>query len=315
MDKEALIAQLQQEMRQLPNDIQAEPLLALALEKGLNREDYIIHCDRLFYREYSRDVTGTELKEDAWKKWVLQVHLSRSGIYDQLPEGLFFSPARSGVYTAADMASDYRLNRQKEEAIRRFFLPFDQAFFEQRLQLELEESRLLEELQQGRLNDFFMQLWNIPTGIPQLFIVPLFMLLPYAHKIAGNDEATALALQGLLREPVHIRRVQAAPAAISPSLQLGLGQQQLGVNWVCGTTFTEDVPAVECIIGPLGHSTISSYLPGGNYQELLETFFSYCIPAGMEVQLTIEVPHEEKNMQLSRQPVLGYSSMLGNLKP
>ena len=96
MSNIAILESLKQEMQKSAFDIKAEAILLLAMEKGLSLEEIIIGGDKLFNREYSRDVVSSELKEDRQKQNYLRVHLSRSGFYDQLPEGLFFQLAERG---------------------------------------------------------------------------------------------------------------------------------------------------------------------------------------------------------------------------
>jgi hypothetical protein len=313
MDNHDLISLLQQEMQNRLCDLKAEPQLVLALEKGLQHDDFIILCNSLFYREYSRDIVDVALKEDSRKRAIMELHLSRSGIYDQLPEGLFYQPRNSGtgMYSAADMATDHRANKQKEEEIRRFFLPFENDFFWQRLQLETEEGRLLEGLRSGILNDYFIQFWNIPASIPKPFIVPLIVLLPYAHKIAGDRPLMAESLQCLLKEPVRVQTIDTGITAANLPLP-PLGEQQLGIDMLCGAEFMEDSPAMEFVIGPLQQSQVADYVPGGSRHELVETFLRFFVPAGVDVQITIELPEHQKNMilQPGEEPVLGYSSII-----
>lgn len=208
MDNYELIELLQMEMRKAACDAKAEPQLVMALDKGLSFEDFMVSCDSLFYREYNKDIVFSEIKEDARKVSVLQLHLTRSGIYDHLPEGLFFQPGQTGSKhtSAAEMAVDHRLNKQKEKEIRRFFMPFENDLFWQRIQLETEETRLLEGLKSGILNDYFMKFWGLSASIPKQFIVPLILLLPYANKIAGDLSYTAQCLEQLLQETVQIKK-------------------------------------------------------------------------------------------------------------
>ncbi len=187
-------------MKELGCDAKAETQLCLPWKKGLSPDDFMVCCDHLFMREYQQGSDKAEIKEDARKASFLELHLSRSGIYDQLPEGFFFQhrEQKQRTLAAADMAADHKENKRKEAEIRRFFLPFENDFFWQRLQLEQEEGRLLEGLQSGILNNYFVEFWNIPNSIPRKFITPLMLLLPYAHRIAGNLSLTAECLAQLL---------------------------------------------------------------------------------------------------------------------
>ena len=314
MNSDSLIELVQQEMKELGCDAKAEPQLALALEKGLAPDDFMVNCDQLFVREYSKDLVGIELKEDPSKKKLLQIHLSRSGIYDQLPEGLFFQQyqKRANRMAAADMAADHKMNKKKEEEIRRFFLPVENDFFWQRIQLEQEEGKLLEGLQSGILNDYFVEFWNIPRSIPRIFIAPLILLVPYAHQVAGNLQLTAECLEQLLLEPVKASQKRAVSTFTPSVLSPGLGETSLGTDMLCGEAFWEDCPVIEFIIGPLQRSGISDYLEAGSRFELLETFSRFFVPAGLDIEFSVRLSVEKQNMHMEMEnaPVLGFSSVL-----
>ncbi|MEO6963631.1 MAG: type VI secretion system baseplate subunit TssG [Puia sp.] len=305
---------VQKEMRELGCDARTESLLALAMDSGLLPDDFRVSCDGLFVREHSRDLINAEIKEDARKASLLELHLSRGGVYDQLPEGFFFQhrEQKTRTLTAADMASDHKENKKKEAEIRRFFLPFENDFFWQRLQIEKEEGRLLEGLQSGILNDYFVQFWNIPRSIPKKFIAPLILLLPYAHRIAGDLTLTAECLEQLLMEEIQIIQKRSLSNHHDALACPGLGDARLGLDMLCGEDFWEDSPLIELVIGPLEGSRISDYLEGGNRFELLDVFRRFFIPAGIDVEFNVKLHKEKENMTMETGnfPILGYSSVL-----
>jgi len=315
MSNVALLESIKQEMQASAFDIKAEAILLLAMEQGLLEEDFVVAGDRIFNREYSSDVVSSELKEDSRKQNYLHIHLSRSGFYDQLPEGLFFQLSERGGRgsKATDMSTDYKLNKKKEEEIRRFFLPFENDFFLQRLNLEREETMLLEGLKSGILNEYFIQFWNLPDSIPRQFVIPLILLLPHAFKIAGDTRLTADCLQQLLREPVSVCKEEATQVDASGIYPPHLGEARLGQDMVCGKEFWDGTPTLKFEIGPLRYSKISDYLFCGKRYDLMETFYRFFVPAGMDVELAIVVSDEEQNMMLEKEAelVLGYSTTLG----
>lgn len=314
MEQYPLLTQLQQEIQDNFSDIKAESLLALATENGLSADDFSIAPESLFNRAYSRDVLFAALAEDANKRNYLQLHLSRSGLHDQLPEGIFYQPEklRSQVSNAANMAATYKINKQKERETRKFFMPFENAFFGQRMALEKEEIQLLEGLQCGILNEYFINFWGISPAIPQALIRPLIELLPYAHKIAGNPDITAQCLEKILQEKVSTRTIPALVTRVEPDYMHELGIQQLGMDMVLGDQFMEYFPLVEFTIGPLCNSKIQDYLEGGSKEVFLKTFYSFFMSVEADVSTRIEVAKEKKYMVLdaAEEPVLGYSSVL-----
>jgi hypothetical protein len=312
MNHQELIQSFQRDLQQAGCDAKAEVLLLLALEKGLRKDHFMVNSTRLFQREYSRDVVSSELKEDAAKQPLLQVMLSRGGLYDQLPEGLFFQLSPSRNKTVTDLAAEYKYNKKKETEVRRFFQPFENEFFGQRINIEEEETVLLEGLQSGMLNDYFIRFWDLPVTIPKKLLAPLILLLPYASTIAGDWALTSQSLELILQEPVIINKKQAVMEDASITKPPALGEGISGLDMVCGDHFWEDAPVVEIAIGPLCQSQISEYLVHGSHYTLLQTFMRFIMPAGVETQITILVAPEERHMHIVRdaEPVLGYSTYL-----
>ena len=77
MEKELLLSALQKELQYSGTDIKAEAQLLLALRKGLHPDNFLINCDQVFKREFSKDIVAAELNEDA-KKNELQASTSNS---------------------------------------------------------------------------------------------------------------------------------------------------------------------------------------------------------------------------------------------
>ncbi|MEO6670256.1 MAG: type VI secretion system baseplate subunit TssG [Ferruginibacter sp.] len=328
MNKQDIISSFQNELKYTAWDIRAEALLAVASKSGLNLNDVMINCDRFFKREFSKDIFSSEIKEDSNKQELVELHLSRTGIYDLLPEGLFFQipQKRSRQMNVSDAVSDYKLNKKKEEGIRKFFQPFDNGFFTQRLQIEKEEFSLLEGLRTGILNDFFINFWGLPVTIPKMFMVPLVVLLPHAHKIAGNLELTARCLGFLLKEKVRMVQKKSVISSAEYANPLRMGDGRLGIDMVCGQFFYEDCPVIEIKIGPLKNSRMKEYIGDGKRAEVIDTFNRFFIPAGLDVSVLIELAQEttdisgmndnayiEGDMILEKgaEPILGYSTVLG----
>jgi hypothetical protein len=314
MENTELIQTLEAELQTFPCDVKAEPPFLLAIKRGLFTDEFVVSCDKLFHREYSKDIFSVSVIEDARKQQVLQVNLSRAGIYDQLPEGLFFQLPYGAEkpLQVTDMAAYYKLNKKKEEEIRQFFLPFENDFFRQRLEIENQETILLEGLQSGILTEYFIRFWGLPSSIPKSMLVSLILLLPYAYKISGNLQLTAQCLGEILEEKVEMKG-KIVINATTPDIKAPLlGDAQLGQDMVCGDTFREDDPVVEISIGPLKNSHVSDYLDNGKLWALIETFNRFFIPVGEDIVLTI-IPDPEKSYMVtsSVDSILGYSTILG----
>jgi hypothetical protein len=298
----------------IPVDIRAEVLLAQCIESGLVQKEFAVQADGFFYRTYVHDLY--EAKVDDQNKYMefLSLHLSRQGLYDALPEGLFFQAEPGGrrAKTAAEMAEEYRQNKNKEKEIRKFFAPFENEFFLHTLQNEIIESNLLQGLRSGWLKEYFIDFWGLPHDIPVNAALVMVMFLPYVHIIAGNLEATAGVLEKIINEPVEIDLKYDYDNAGYSDYNI-LGRFTLGSELVCGKSFREQFPVVSVNIGPLQKTKGYQYVNGGNYFSLLQCFFNYFIPANAEVKTNILLKSKAEKLILNKNeeaPLLGISSVI-----
>lgn len=296
--------------------IRAETLVAHAVAGGASREAFLVSAEHFFGRDYIHDVAQAAVFEDEWMRSLVQLKLSRPGFYDMLPEGLFFQPAGAefnSSLSVAEMAAIYRENKIKEKGIRQFFQPFEQAGFFQQLQIEEEERALLSGLEQGMLHQYFRKFWDLPETISDQVAGYFVLLIPYAHRICGYLPLMQECLDLLLPDPVVISHSVPQVTPVGKHMETGLGEQLLGGDMVCGNSFMEEYPALRYAIGPLVHSKITDYLPGGSQYLVMETFDRFFVPVEAVTETVIEINRQAATLVLDPQqePILGYSSVLG----
>ncbi len=298
---------------QTQTPLRAEPLIAQYVKRGLPLTMMGVQADSFFYRTYSNDLYRAEVTESTTGTSFLNVHLSRQGLYDMLPEGLFFQPEPGGSrpLSASDMAEESRLNKKKETEIRRFFAPLEHEFFLHALQNELVETELLSGLRSGWLKEYFVDFWNLPADIPVQAALVLVMFFPYAHHIAGNLEATGKVLEQIIYEPVNIKLNYASLGQAQSGSNI-LGQFKLGSALTCGEGYVEQYPHVQVCIGPLQKTKAADYLGNGKYFLLLQTFYNYFIPANAEVetQILLNPALREFILHNEGETLLGISTVL-----
>ncbi|MEX2569329.1 MAG: type VI secretion system baseplate subunit TssG [Cyclobacteriaceae bacterium] len=311
MEKEHLLTELQQEIHQNCSDLKAESIVVLALGKGLAREDFVMASESTYNRPYSKDVRSPSLEEDRNRKAYLQLGLSRNGWYDQLPEGLFHQPIKSGVpvLSAGEMAADYVKNKQIELESRQFFKPFEQAFYEERVVLESEEFQLLKGLNTGTLNDFFMEFWGIDPDIPSRFVTPFIEMLPQVHKINGDPDLLAHCLEKIIQESVEVKIENSERLESMVDGLNELGNSRLGLDMILGNQFWEETFCYNIIIGPLKQSRVEEYLEKGSHHAFLKVFNGFFLPVETDGLIQIKMAEEEMTnlLEPGKAPILGYS--------
>jgi len=155
------------------------------------------------------------------------LEVSRNGIYDLLPEAIFF-PLSLGPLNTPDIIDQIKANREKEEDARLFFMPFDSEMFLFKAQL------LQEELFSSDLSDFDYLKFLRGLGLAHnpLVKVDKSYLFPFLLNSFDLQEKPTI-LEGLLTHlldsEVHI---YTSLAECTPQRALGLGMGRLGVDTI-----------------------------------------------------------------------------------
>lgn len=312
MDRRNNIQQLYTELTTSLFDIRCEALVNQALKQSVQAEDLVVLPNGHFFREYRKDLLAVDRIEDARRFEMLQLRLSRIGLYDLLPEGLFHQPSPGNqIGSVAEMAAASKLDKKKENSARKFFQPLEHSFFLQRVQLEATEEKLLEGINGHLLNDYFFQFWKFPEALPKNAAAMFVLLLPYAHVIAGNLPLMQDCLEILLLEKVSITQYHPG-LSFADGDAAGLGTGLLGNDLVCGQSFQEDYPCLRYTIGPLQHASPASYIGGGTNEVLLQVFNDYFAPVEADITIDVELNPEEAIIRLAagEAPILGYSTTL-----
>lgn len=296
-------------------DVRAEVLLNHLRENGLINEGFVVSHNGFFYREFTKDIYGASVAEDKWYRQYLEIELSRSGFYDMLPEALFHQPdtsefrQRSGV---SEMITRYKKNTVKEKEARKFFQPFENAFFHQQMELEREELDLLDTLRNKTLSLYFLKFWGLPTSFSVHEVASFLLLFPYAHIINGNIPLMESCLRVLLKEEVAIIQKQPVPTLAEGDWDMGLGSQPLGDYMICGNEFMEEYPNLSYRIGPLKNSRVIDYIEAGRKEVLIRTFNNFFAPVEADIEIDIAIDSKTQGMSFAENDeiILGYSSVM-----
>jgi hypothetical protein len=271
-------------------NLKAEVVIAEIQEKSkLSSEDFVIANKSTFSRPYRRDIISVDnlLNEDK-----ITFNLSRNGIYDTLPEGLFHVP--KGNQDANAYISRRKIVKQEEQDARAFFAPFENEFFYQKLNVENRERELLDNFY--NLNDdFLIDFWQIDREIPKDYILKLIKLLPFSHEISGNFELTRLCLQEILSEEVLFKRKYENELNKEDKNKKVKRRNgfQLGVDSVLETKKSMVLsPKLEVTIGPISEKKINNYLKKDGVLKFINTFYDYFVPMEIEVSTKFVVSND-----------------------
>jgi hypothetical protein len=312
------LAQLIKLINSYPADIKAEVLLADLAEEGVSESDYLIFFDSLFKRGFSKDIVKAEKTVTDDVHEALAIYLARDGLYDLLPEGLFHASPDAALTSGKGMASDSRKEAKIEKETRRFFQPFENEFFYQRMQVELQERSLLRKLTDNNLDDFFMNFWRIDRSLPMPLVVKFCAVLPFVKEIVGDFKMTANCLGAILGEEVthticYSSKTNTSSRIHQDENENSLGSASLGVNMITEGQSFESCKMIKFNIGPLRITGIEPYLNHGDITRFIECFCSYFLPMEMDYEVEVIMQKELQAFVLNpdtEQPVMGYSTII-----
>lgn len=306
------IEKIKNKINAIPFDIKAEVLLAALLDTWKKEDsDFLINFEGQFKRPYRTDVLGCEIVDYEYDTTqFLKINISRDGIYDALPEGVFHYPKAERLNQSVDdMTKEYRVQQKEEENARQFFLPFENEFFLSGIIREREEKEFLFKLNQGKPLDFFYDFWDLDKNLPQILVSKLIRLLPFVHKIVGKLDKTAYCLTYLLDEAVEI--VELGYQDQSQSEQnVTLNDCRLGLDMISGMSYMDYSLNLEFKIGPLKNSNFHDYIHDGGIRKFLNLFYEYFLPIEIDVKTSILLPVEIEQFNFTQQPILGISTRI-----
>ncbi|MEI7895823.1 MAG: hypothetical protein WCJ26_02210 [bacterium] len=300
----------------LKNDIKAEVIAAEIIENGLGASEIVVFPDGSFRRKFSKDVTGAEVIHSNNGQEVIGMHVSRDGLYDSLPEALFHGQSDQPLSSGHEMAKMSKLQKKEEKEARLFLLPFENEIFYHRIQIELEERKILYQFSENLFNDIYPQFWRLDRTLPEKLVSRFVLILHLAHKIIGKPDLTGKCLGIILEEEVNVtmtgkRQSKNNDPELKSQKSPGLGSTGLGVDFVCGGHSPNTEPVMEFVIGPLNNSGVEDYLENAPYARFLDCFYSFFVPVEMNAVTTVKVSEAQQlftlNDTLSR-VILGFNS-------
>lgn len=266
-------------IRTMTTDINAEVIIADLIERGYDLNDMLVKHDGLFKRNYSKDILDAYF--DIVKN-ILTLDISRDSLYDVLPHGFFHHMFND--FTSENRRLEFEKLKQEEEYARKFFLPFDNAFFNQYVELELALRKYFKNPVQ-----FLQNLLLFEKSIPEKYATKLTSFVLFSDKIIGDPRITALLLSDIIEEAVLCSEFYSSEKldlneTKSNSQNINMGDS-LGINYICGDSVPEGRNVWEFTINLNNEINIEKYTnrENGSALKLLDLFYELFVPYEIEV--------------------------------
>jgi hypothetical protein len=303
---------LVKEIESIPYDIRAEIIANELIESSFVVPDEIVISNQgQFSRAYRSDVLGTTIQDDNYdKQEYLNMLLSRDSIYDSLPEGFVHSLNENNAdKSVPQMIKEHKHQKRQETEARNFFVPFENEIFHYRTKIESVERDFLYKLNGIRPLDFFYDFWGLPHIYPAVLVSKFIQLLPYAYKIVGDIDLACRCLASIIDEKVHYKLTTSKEYS-DESEQINLGENRLGVDFICGNNYMDYSMYVTIEIGPIINNPFENYIHNGGIKKFIDCFYEHFFPMEVELKTILLMNKETEAFNFSKQPVLGYTTRI-----
>lgn len=272
-------------------DFKAELLFDALLKAGTPDEDISLKNNGLFYRRYSKDVLT--ITTDANDSDIVNIALSRDGIYDVLPESLTHN--YRGNDEREDPADEFKKRKREEKEARHFYNPLENELFRFRYEIEKYESDFFSSINLGGVADIIRIILGIDNIIPDALAVKLFYAF-MKQKNSGSQDINHICkiLESILLEKVTYK-------TSNIKLEHVYDIEGQGSDMIMGITTTLEssenifLKKYDFKIGPLVNpDNLPYYFSGQVLEAFLSTFFNLFIPFQSQFTFTIMLNAEDE---------------------
>lgn len=306
------LSELIQEIQAFSDDIRAEIIVnELIQNKILTQDEVVISNEGQFSRAYRFDILNAKIQDDNFESQeYLKIGLSRDSIYDTLPEGFVHNLSEeNGEKSVRQMIKERKHQKKQEVEARNFFNPFENEIFHYRTKIENVERDFLYKLNGSQPLSFFYDFWGLSSDFPPILVSKLIQILPYAYKIVGNIDLSCQCLSSIIQEPVSFRSFGSKEYS-DENEAINLGENRLGVDFICGNNYMDYSLNVKIEIGPIAKSPFHKFIHDGDIKKFIDCFYEHFFPMEVEIKTVLLMHQETEAFHFNQQPVLGYTTRI-----
>lgn len=304
-------------LNEIETDFRAEVIAAELIENDTLQDQILIVPLGAMSRPYRKDVQSIEEEVsniDNTEYILIRTH--REGLYDKLPEGLFHEAiSYAKNKTEAQVIEAIKQHRQEEKAARKFFLPFDAALYNLRMQITLYENQLDKKFHSGQLVKIFSAHWEIFQYLNVLQANIFLQFLPVIHRIRDDWPAIEVLFDLMFSTPAkltsrnHREEFRSEQQGAKHS---GLGHSMLGVDFTTGD-YVEGGEFVEMVItlGPLSAEQVSQFTGKEQQEKVLLMLCDYVLPADMDIVIEYDFTKADRSFSLNEKGAIGNNCTMG----
>lgn len=276
------------------NDInsnyKADVLAACLVEAGYDTDQILLSRKTCDSQGFLRDIENVSVRysnvDD--NDLFLRIQTGRKGIYDALPEGLFYiqsTPKNSK--NKAQVLEDIGNHRLEEGSVRRFFSLFEAEIDRTLIELQTLELKYDKNSVYRNFTNVLLPYWDTISSMTRSEALRFVKVVPHVHAIRGSYKEAAAAISFVLSVPVEIKvQSREVETELIPSVRLH--SMTLGENSILsGSCYRLYV--AEIAVGRIDSYQIESFLSGNVKHRIVCAMAELLIEEGIEINITIRV--------------------------
>lgn len=272
----------------------AEVLSACLLESGFTPEQIVISRKNGLGRGFLYDIERVSVKYPYLypDNPYLNIESGRVGIYDSLPEGLFYSPDHSGQEEdKTHIVGRIRANKQAELAVRRFFKLFEVEADSFLCDIRTKELKFDKRHTYQEFVSVFEHHWEAIALMSTCEALRFLKVVPHVHSIRGGYEASAEVISFILDVPVQIKSVDKVEKAETDCFPV-LSEMRLDDNSVLCMEGEMRQTVALVILSSLPIETCTDYFKGKRKEKVLRYLTELLLETNTVVEVEL-VPKED----------------------
>jgi len=272
-------------------DVRAELLFDALIKFGNDDADIVIKNSGLFFRKYSKDILN--VTTDNNDPDILNIAVSRDGIYDIMPESLTHN--YRGNDEREDPVQEFKKRKREEKEARHFYSPLENELFRFRHDIEKYESEFFSSMNTGGVADIIRIILGVDAIIPDVLVVKLFYAF-MKQKSSSNQDVPHICsiLQSILLEEVTFKTSNIKLDRVY-DVENQNDDMIMGINTTLESSENIFLKKYEFKIGPLVNpDNLPYYFNGQVLEAFLNTFFNLFIPFHAQFSFTISLNHEDE---------------------
>jgi hypothetical protein len=296
----------------LHTDYKAEIVALNLLKHHRNIDQVFIKRVGSNERPFSKDIKSIQEEYDELDERNVVIETHREGLYDYLPEGLFYPPSLGDIGIEIEaIRNRIQQQRQVERDARKLFQPFEmESSYVSLNGLQAEGKYTITE-ESNMLVQAVSELWPLIDLLDKHTAKTFVYLLPFFHSSRGNKGWFEKCMGAFLQVPVKVTFVPNHINDLSDSLVLS--QMQLGVSSMLSGSHFDGERNWAIHYGPIPYQRLSDYVPGSKLRKLLQALYDYCLPATVKVEEAFITEKQVSSFSLvddGNNNLLGYSTFL-----